>query len=85
MQDTHRPIYTLVLAFKGEHMNDIPIGSLWTHKPTGTRRMVLSVTEAQDPPTGVKLIVYHAMDSNSTLMLMARTGDWLYDCVLIST
>ncbi len=66
-------------------MNDIPIGSLWTHKPTGTRRMVLSVAEAHDPPTGVKLIVYHAMDSNSTLMLMARTGDWLYDCVLIST
>ena len=65
-------------------MNDIPAGSIWTHEPTGTHRMVLSCVEAYNPPTGMKMIQYHIIQENRTLVVLSLVGEWLHTYELLA-
>ena len=67
-------------------MSDIRTGSLWKERwgVIEGLRMILSVHEAHNPPSGVLLITYHDVHDGETRMVMAMEGEWQYDWVLVS-
>ena len=65
-------------------MNNIPIGSIWTHEPTGTHRIVLACVEAYNPPTGMKMIRYHIVQENRTLVVLSHVGEWMHTYELLT-
>ena len=65
-------------------MNNIPLGSIWTHEPTGTHRMVLACVEAHNPPTGMKMIQYHIIQENRTLVVLSHVGEWTHTYELLA-
>ena len=65
-------------------MNNIPIGSIWTNRTTGTHRMVLSCVEAHNPPTGLKMIQYHIIQENRTLVVLSHVGEWMHTYELLT-
>ena len=67
-------------------MNDIRTGSLWKERwgVIEGLRIILSVREAHDPPSGMLLISYHDLDDGETRIVMSTKGSWLYDWTLVS-
>jgi hypothetical protein len=65
-------------------MNDIPTGSLWTHRETGAQTVVLTCVDAHDPPSDMKMIQYHLVQENRTLVTLAYVGEWRHTYVLLS-
>ena len=65
-------------------MNNIPIGSIWTCRTHRTQRMVLSCVDAHDPPTGLKMIQYHLMQENRTLVVLTYVGEWTHTYELLT-
>lgn len=65
-------------------MNNIPIGSIWTNRTTGKQAMVLTCVEAHNPPTGMKMIQYHIVQENRTLVVLSHVGEWRHTYELLA-
>ncbi len=67
-------------------MNELPIGSIWKERwgVIDGLRIIVSVHEAHNPPSGMLLITYHDLDDGETRSVMSTKGSWLYDWTLVS-
>ena len=67
-------------------MNELPVGSLWKERwgVIDGLRIIVSVHEAHNPPSGMLLITYHDLDDGETRSVMCMLGEWEYEFELVS-